>query len=76
MAWPARAVDTGAMLVLDRHPMAITRGTMTDEQGKPFEEAKGEVEYAASFLEWFGGEAERIAGQWLPSAQAEVPSRS
>ena len=36
--------------------------TMTSEQGKPLAEAKGEVEYAASFFEWFGGEAERIYG--------------
>jgi succinate-semialdehyde dehydrogenase/glutarate-semialdehyde dehydrogenase len=39
---------------------------MTLEQGKPLAEAKGEVEYAASFLEWFGGEAERIYGQIVP----------
>ncbi len=36
---------------------------MTAEQGKPLAEAAGEVEYAASFFEWFGGEAERIYGQ-------------
>ena len=35
---------------------------MTSEQGKPLAEARGEVEYAASFLEWFAGEAERIYG--------------
>jgi succinate-semialdehyde dehydrogenase/glutarate-semialdehyde dehydrogenase len=39
---------------------------MTAEQGKPHAEAKGEVEYAASFLEWFGGEAERVYGQLVP----------
>ena len=33
---------------------------MTDEQGKPLAEAQGEVVYAASFLEWFAGEAERV----------------
>jgi succinate-semialdehyde dehydrogenase/glutarate-semialdehyde dehydrogenase len=36
--------------------------TMTVEQGKPLAEAKGEVDYAASFLEWFAGEAERVYG--------------
>jgi succinate-semialdehyde dehydrogenase/glutarate-semialdehyde dehydrogenase len=36
---------------------------MTAEQGKPLPEAAGEVEYAASFLEWFGGEAERSTGR-------------
>ena len=39
---------------------------MTDEQGKPLAEAKGEVVYAASFLEWFAGEAERVYGMTLP----------
>src|SRR6478735_7340160 len=39
---------------------------MTLEQGKPLAEAKGEVEYAASFMEWFGGEAERTYGQIVP----------
>jgi len=40
---------------------------MTAEQGKPLAEAAGEVEYAASFLEWFGGEAERVYGQVVPA---------
>ncbi len=40
---------------------------MTAEQGKPLAEAKGEVEYAAGFLDWFGGEAERIYGQVVPA---------
>jgi succinate-semialdehyde dehydrogenase/glutarate-semialdehyde dehydrogenase len=39
---------------------------MTLEQGKPLAEAKGEVEYAASFMEWFAGEAERAYGQIVP----------
>ncbi len=39
---------------------------MTAEQGKPLAEAAGEVEYAASFMEWFGGEAERVYGQVVP----------
>jgi succinate-semialdehyde dehydrogenase/glutarate-semialdehyde dehydrogenase len=40
---------------------------MTAEQGKPLAEAAGEVDYAASFLEWFGGEAERVYGQVTPA---------
>jgi succinate-semialdehyde dehydrogenase/glutarate-semialdehyde dehydrogenase len=43
---------------------------MTAEQGKPLAEATGEVEYAASFLEWFGGEAERAYGQVVPAINA------
>jgi succinate-semialdehyde dehydrogenase/glutarate-semialdehyde dehydrogenase len=43
---------------------------MTTEQGKPLAEAAGEVDYAAGFLEWFGGEAERVYGQVVPPANA------
>jgi len=39
---------------------------MTAEQGKPFPEAKGEVAYAASFVEWFAEEAKRVNGETLP----------
>ncbi|SPA49635.1 NADP-dependent succinate-semialdehyde dehydrogenase [Cupriavidus taiwanensis] len=38
---------------------------MTTEQGKPLAEAKGEVVYAASFLEWFAEEAKRVSGDVL-----------
>ena len=44
---------------------------MTAEQGKPLPEAKGEVAYAASFLEWFGEEAKRIEGDTLQSPWAD-----
>lgn len=40
---------------------------MTLEQGKPLLEAKGEVAYAASYFEWFGEEAKRVAGETLAS---------
>ncbi len=39
---------------------------MTAEQGKPFAEAKGEVAYGASFVEWFAEEAKRLNGETLP----------
>src|SRR5262249_50557733 len=45
--------------------------TMTLEQGKPLAEAAGEVEYAAGFLEWFGGEAERRYGQVVPARKGD-----
>lgn len=38
---------------------------LTAEQGKPLAEAKGEVAYAASFLQWFGEEAKRVRGELL-----------
>ncbi|RJF86669.1 NADP-dependent succinate-semialdehyde dehydrogenase I [Oleomonas cavernae] len=44
---------------------------MTSEQGKPLAEAKGEVAYAAAFLEWFGEEAKRINGETIPSHAAD-----
>ena len=40
---------------------------MTAEQGKPLAEAKGEVLYAASFLEWFAEEARRVYGDTIPA---------
>jgi len=43
---------------------------MTAEQGKPLAEARGEVAYAASFLEWFGEEAKRVDGEVLASPRA------
>ncbi|MDR6512870.1 succinate-semialdehyde dehydrogenase/glutarate-semialdehyde dehydrogenase [Novosphingobium capsulatum] len=44
---------------------------MTAEQGKPLAEAKGEVGYAASFLEWFGEEARRVRGEVIAPHQAD-----
>ena len=43
---------------------------MTAEQGKPLAEAKGEVAYAAAFLEWFAEEARRVSGEVLTPHQA------
>lgn len=44
---------------------------MTTEQGKPLAEAKGEVTYAASFIEWFAEEAKRIYGDTIPGHQGD-----
>src|SRR5258708_38652307 len=40
---------------------------MTAEQGKPLAESKGEIAYAAAFIEWFGEEGKRIYGDTIPS---------
>lgn len=40
---------------------------MTSEQGKPLAESKGEIAYAASYIEWFAEEARRVYGDMLPS---------
>jgi len=45
---------------------------MTAEQGKPLAEAKGEVAYAASFVEFFAEEAKRVYGETIPSHKADA----
>ncbi len=44
---------------------------MTQEQGKPLAEARGEIAYAASFVEWFAEEAKRVDGEILPGHQPD-----
>jgi len=60
----ARILRRSADLIRERK--GEIAAVMTAEQGKPLAEAAGEVDYAASFLEWFGGEAERVYGQLVP----------
>ncbi|RUP24422.1 MAG: NAD-dependent succinate-semialdehyde dehydrogenase [Curvibacter sp.] len=73
-AWPAWRNKTGK----ERHAILLKwfqllmanqedlGRIMTAEQGKPFAEAKGEVAYGASFVEWFAEEAKRVNGETLP----------
>lgn len=58
----------GEMMI--RHQVDLAT-IMTAEQGKPFAEAKGEVLYAASFLEWFAEEARRVSGEILAPHQSD-----
>ncbi|MCC9000942.1 MAG: NADP-dependent succinate-semialdehyde dehydrogenase [Candidatus Contendobacter sp.] len=44
---------------------------MTLEQGKPLAEARGEIGYAASFLEWFAEEGKRVYGDTIPAQQSD-----
>ncbi|WP_411837751.1 NAD-dependent succinate-semialdehyde dehydrogenase [Paracoccus sp. ME4] len=44
---------------------------LTAEQGKPLAEAKGEIAYGASFVEWFGEEAKRVYGETIPGHAAD-----
>ncbi len=44
---------------------------MTSEQGKPLAEAKGEIMYSASFIEWFAEEGKRIYGDTIPTHAAD-----
>jgi len=44
---------------------------MTMEQGKPLAEARGEVVYSASFIDWFAHEARRVSGETIPQHQGD-----
>jgi succinate-semialdehyde dehydrogenase / glutarate-semialdehyde dehydrogenase len=77
-AWPAwrnkPAKDRAAILMkwfqlLHQHADDLAR-IMTAEQGKPLAEARGEVVYGASFIEWFAEEAKRIYGETIPATDA------
>jgi succinate-semialdehyde dehydrogenase / glutarate-semialdehyde dehydrogenase len=52
--------------LLHQHADDLAR-IMTAEQGKPLAEAKGEVAYGASFVEWFAEESKRIYGETIPT---------
>jgi succinate-semialdehyde dehydrogenase/glutarate-semialdehyde dehydrogenase len=54
----------GELMVAHREDLARI---MTAEQGKPLAEARGEIDYAASFLEWFAEEAKRVYGETIPA---------
>ena len=77
-AWPAwrskTAKERAAILMtwfrlLHQHADDLAR-IMTAEQGKPLAEAKGEVAYGASFVEWFAEEAKRVYGETVPTTDA------
>ena len=53
-------------VLLHQHADDLAR-IMTAEQGKPLAEARGEVGYGASFLEWFAEEAKRVYGETIPT---------
>ncbi len=74
-AWPAwrakTAKERAAVLMkwfalLHQHADDLAR-IMTAEQGKPLAEARGEVMYGASFVEWFAEEAKRVYGETIPT---------
>ncbi|MFN8752386.1 MAG: aldehyde dehydrogenase family protein, partial [Betaproteobacteria bacterium] len=75
-AWRARtAKDRAAVLrkwfdlmMANQDDLALI---MTAEQGKPLAEAKGEIAYAASFIEWFAEEGKRTYGEVIPTVAAD-----
>lgn len=74
--WSGRtAEERGAILrkladAMGEHEDDLGR-ILTLEHGKPLEEAKGEVRYAASFVSFFAGEATRVYGETIPSSDRD-----
>src|SRR5580698_10943259 len=70
-AWAARTAKDRAtvlrrwfdLMLVHQDDLAML---MTAEQGKPLAESKGEIAYAASFIEWFAEEAKRMYGDVIP----------
>ena len=75
-AWAAKTAKERAailrrwydLMLANQEDLAVL---MTAEQGKPLAESKGEIAYAASFIEWFAEEGKRIYGDVIPPHQAD-----
>ena len=75
-AWAARTAKDRAglmrrwfdLMLANQDDLAVL---MTAEQGKPLAESKGEIAYAASFIEWFAEEGKRLYGDVIPGHQAD-----
>jgi succinate-semialdehyde dehydrogenase/glutarate-semialdehyde dehydrogenase len=75
-AWAARTAKDRATLLRRWHDLMLAHADdlamlMTAEQGKPLAEAKGEIGYAASFIEWFAEEGKRLYGDVIPGHQPD-----
>ncbi len=75
-AWAARTAKDRATLLRRWYDLMLANADdlatlMTAEQGKPLAEAKGEITYAASFIEWFAEEAKRVYGDVIPGHQPD-----
>ncbi|KGT94461.1 succinate-semialdehyde dehydrogenase [Erwinia typographi] len=73
--WRARTAKERSEILNRWYQLIIDNKTwlgqlMTAEQGKPVKEAEGEVEYAASFIQWFAEQAKRANGEIIPPAKA------
>jgi succinate-semialdehyde dehydrogenase/glutarate-semialdehyde dehydrogenase len=74
--WRARTAKERAVILRRWYELMMANQEdlarlMTAEQGKPLAEARGEVSYGASFVEWFAEEAKRIYGDTIPQHQAD-----
>ena len=75
--WRAKTAKERSSLLKAWHALMLENADalaeiLTLEQGKPLAEAKGEILYAASFIEWFAEEAKRIYGDTIPSHKADA----
>ena len=71
-AWRARTAKERARILRKWHDLMLENQEdlavlMTAEQGKPLAESRGEVLYAASFIEWFAEEGKRLYGETIPT---------
>lgn len=72
--WRARTAKARSELLYRWYQLIIEHKSwlarlMTTEQGKPLKEAEGEVEYAASFIQWFAEQGKRVNGEIIPPAK-------
>src|ERR1700688_3008972 len=75
-AWAARTAKDRAAILRRWHDLMMAHQEdlavlMTAEQGKPLAESRGEIAYAASFIEWFAEEGKRLYGDVIPGHQAD-----
>jgi succinate-semialdehyde dehydrogenase/glutarate-semialdehyde dehydrogenase len=75
-AWAAKTAKERAVILRRWHDVIMANQEdlavlMTAEQGKPLAESKGEIAYAASFIEWFAEEGKRLYGDVIPGHQAD-----
>ena len=75
-AWSHRTAGERAMLLRALHDAMLAHKEdlailMTCEGGKPIAEARGEIDYSASFIEWFAEEGKRLYGDVIPGHQAD-----
>jgi succinate-semialdehyde dehydrogenase/glutarate-semialdehyde dehydrogenase len=75
-AWAAKTAKERAQILRKWSDLMMANqddlgALMTAEQGKPLAEAKGEIAYAASFIEWFSEEGRRIYGDTIPAHAAD-----
>ena len=68
--WEVKSLRAGRIQIRDSYVIIKNQEAlaqlMTAEQGKPLVESRGEIAYAASFIEWFGEEAKRVYGETIP----------